>query len=242
MRLRKDFDFNSTQIVNRFIFRVIANAFAAYFLIHKRDLLYTHFLTTKHSEMSGIQQNRQRFETCIYKPRAFSFQLAIDSLLAKEKFNKELQNVAKEFIMEAVVDFTSEIKMLKTSTDRQELVKQELIEKLQNIQLQVMFLDEVLNDSIIDKLYDEPDFDETMSLFDLELAMEAFYHKFNCERSSSLIRTLNRKVGAGLEYFVEENILGAIFIFLLIFHNLTSFAVPKLLNVVQIASLEIDSN
>lgn len=173
----------------------------------------------------GTKQNFQKFQACEISYHDNFFRLALDSLLAKTKFNKEIKSAATELVKEAVADIMSEFEEKLTSNIS---INQEVIGKLRNVQLQVMFLDEALNNSFIDKLYEELHFDETMSFFELHRAMVSYYFKVRYERKTSWKKALNRKNPNVIEYFVDRNILGTIFRHFFLFYLTTHLSSPQL--------------
>lgn len=203
--------FYSLRLIRSIVaFRVIANAFTAQFLLVRTAFVFTHFLTTENAETYGSKQSYQRFQTCVEVLRESYLKLALASLLAKIKFNKEIQDAAEEFVVEVVDYYANAIDQEETLSYEEELTKHEVILKLRNVQLQVMFLDEMLNDSIIEKLYAEVNFDDTMTFIELQLAMESYYLKAHNERESSWVKALDRKNDENVRYLVEENILGTL--------------------------------
>lgn len=174
------------------------------FLYEFRNVFTAHFLSDVFAKQRGTKQSFQRFETCIQSLESHSFDFALEALLAKTYFSETTQNVVREFVSDAVKDYWNGIEAYKVD-DKHAHVKRELLQKLENVQLAVMFQDEVLNDTIIDGIYEDFNGNETMSFFEMKIAVSSFNRKLQSVKKSNWISTIRP---TKIKYLFDENILG----------------------------------
>lgn len=190
--------------------RVVSNVFVAQLLFYYSNVFITHFLSEFEAKELGTKQSFQRFEHCLHLPHDdYSFRLALSSLLAKKKFNVATERAARKLISEAVNDYVSELEEKNTFNRKaDEFIKQELINKLKSVEMSVMFHEEVRNDAIIEKIYEDVNGNETMSFIEMQIEMDSFDQKIRNEKETSWIVSLNHKSSKDVKYFANENILG----------------------------------
>lgn len=130
---------------------------------------------------------------------------ALDSLFAETYFDKEAQESAKTFAMDAVADVINAIGKTKISNVE---AKKSVIDKLKNIEYIIMSPAEILNRTKIAEIYDELDLDGSESVLEMELGMREHFKKLETEKSASwkkkLIEIVQQRTP---KYFTDRNIL-----------------------------------
>lgn len=186
--------------------RLLADTISSLFLYEYRDNFIVYANRKQDSVKYGTIKSVQRFESCIVLLWLYK-KVALDAMTAEHYFNKEAQDSATTFAMEALADV---VDVIDKEIDDEE-AKNGVIAKLKSAKFSMMSPDEILDHSKIDEFYEDFDVDSSESLLRLHLGMERHYQKLVAEKKSSWKKKLNRLVeGYTPSYLTDENVLGKI--------------------------------
>lgn len=185
-------------------FRKVADTFATLFLIYHQGLYNLYKLASRAATFFGSKRSQQRFEVCIGYIQSDMFP-ALEALLARKYYNKDLQKAARDFTEEAIADVIAEIKSLVKVNDD---VKTKIVDKLSTMNLLVAFPAEVLNQTEISNLYGELEFDGSESFVNMRLRTDEFFDKFDNAISSHPLKYIFKiLINANPVYNLKENSL-----------------------------------
>lgn len=189
-----------------FYFRSIANDVAVNFLYENKQFFIVYAFDKQDSTNLHVKKSVQRFQRCILH-LFFRAAPALQAYAAKTYFNKDIQDSAKEMTQEVFNDL---IRKLDTKIQIEDSkVKERLIENLKRIKISVMFPDEVLNDTIIENVYDDLDIDDSKSAIQIFLNLTLYNQRMNNERKSYWKKRLNTISEVyNVMLLKEENLLG----------------------------------
>lgn len=132
--------------------------------------------------------------------------LSFEALLAEKYFNRSIHESAKELVNEALADVIDKVK--KTQLIRDKILKEKIVEKLGNMELLVMFPDEILNRTKVIEVYKELGIDGSESFVKMYLAIKKHNRKLFIEESMNRMKILDKIMKEfHMKYFIEENIL-----------------------------------
>lgn len=130
---------------------------------------------------------------------------AMDALFTESYFDKYVQDSARAVAMEAVADFTNEIKKLEIDNNE---AKRKIIEKLETIGYSIMGPDEILDKTKIAEMYEELGVDGSESLLEIYSSMDRLNSKILREECTSWKKKLLLNGQAfSPKYFMNDNIL-----------------------------------
>lgn len=139
--------------------RILANNFALSFLFVHRKSFITHSFTKQEAEESGTTRSHQRFEQCI-KILESSMQPAMQAMFARKYFSEDIQKAVEPFIRDALDDVmsTTGAKLHRETADPH-------ISHLRSLKLIIMFHEDILNETFVERIYKNLSISESQPLF-----------------------------------------------------------------------------
>lgn len=154
--------------------------------------------------MTGEKRVGQRFEQCLIFFRSF-MQPALEAMQAATFYDESVHKSATELVKLAVAEFIEEIdKNEDLSVEKKYFV----IEKLKSAKVWVMFPDDILNLTKIERLYDELDFEGSESLDELSTKIDIHYRRSRLQPHDNWVHILYTVIyQERVTYFPDLNIL-----------------------------------
>ena len=152
----------------------------------------------------GTTRSYQRYEQCSLMLETFMGP-GFESLMAKYYFDSATQSEAEKYVKEAIADSINEVNRSSVIVD--EKLRGKLIQKLQLIKVEVMYKEEMLNETKISKIYDELKLEGNESLFKQYIEIKKYSYSLNLNPRQSRIRILNSLNSAFIQYSIEDNLL-----------------------------------
>lgn len=166
---------------------MIADDFTVVFLFFYQQVFNVYQLAWWDKNYYGIKRSYQRFEECISHLQVNMYPV-LQSLLARKYYNATIQDAAREFALEAVTNY---IDKFKTLEEINEVVMKKIIEKLSTVKLLVMFPDDVLNQTKVEKFYEHVKFNETQSFVAMWFEISKIRQQLDGARSTHPLKLLN---------------------------------------------------
>lgn len=151
---------------------------ATAFLYNYRSAFIAYAFTPEEKKLRGGERSFQRFEQCI-RLLTTNAPLAIKALEAKYLFDPEIQKSAADLAAETIRDYRDQV--VQKITD--EKIRNWILGKIDSVKLVVMFPDEVLNISKINKLYEDLAVTGTEPF--IKLYAELVFHRSRVRRESN---------------------------------------------------------
>lgn len=164
-----------------------------------KEAFISHAFTQEEMVLNGATRSHQRFEQCIRLLEAYA-NPALKALEAKHFFNSEIKNAAANLTREAIQDYKYEV----MQRVEDENIRTRILEKLDSIQLIVMFPDDVLNISRISEIYDGLQLDGTESLIKMHAELDMYSQKINREPKSCWLSILSDILGMGQKMYKND--------------------------------------
>lgn len=155
----------------------------------------------------GAKRSFQRFEQCIQILNVYATP-AQKALEAQHLFDPKIQKAVTELAEEAIRDF-------RDATDwtmEDDVLRLNILRKIDDIELIVMFPEEVLNISKINEIYDDLELNGTESLVKMWIGIRKHSRRIEMGGKDSWSRDLLRKLRQnGIKYDTDTNILSESF-------------------------------
>ena len=181
-------------LIETYDFRVLADFFAFEFLQKYKGLFIVYPIRYLVNAVFGTAKSDQRWEQCV-QYLLETHHLAVEALYAEKYFDAKIQDSAKDFIKEAIID-------LKLS------IKGEDTEALNSIEYIVGYPEEIFDSSKIQEYYEELDLNGTEGLVETYLKLENFNQRILNDPAPSWRRKLNSVYNfKDMTYFPDENIV-----------------------------------
>lgn len=163
-------------------------------------------LSRRDAELRGTKQARQRFHQCISTIEEV-MRPAMEALAAQKYFDVNTKRAATELVKEAVADVITEIKKAEELNENED-VRKKIIQKLENLNLSVMYQDEILIQQKIENIYEELSIDGSEPLLDMLIAMSKHHQKLMVESNSGWMKRVEKFTQSfRITYFLDENAL-----------------------------------
>lgn len=173
-------------------------------MVKNSEYFTTHSFTRAQALEKGAKRAKQRFEQCL-EFLELNMRPALDALSSVEFYDQAVQKSATELVEMTVSDAVEYISQIET-VDQE--IRISIIDKLKSAKLWVMFPDNILNLTKIDRLYSELDFKGPESLIELSLKIQLHTWKLQLKPQQSWIRILHTIINEfSPSYFPDENIL-----------------------------------
>lgn len=149
--------------------------------------------------LNGAKRSHQRFEQCLRLLDKNASPL-LKALEAQSLFDAEIQKSAAEMAIEAVREYKAEV-MLKVED---ESVRNRILEKINLIQLIVMFPDDVLNTTKINDFYNDIELDGTEAFIKMYVDFVSYANSIEREPNDSWIKVLTSILKLHLKMYHKE--------------------------------------